>query len=57
MCLAATYQFNQAVVRVEVSVDDAHGMKVSLERGRKLSQTHHRPHLMFLQEVPLYSLI
>lgn len=35
MWLVATYQFNQAVVRVEVSVDDAHGMKVSLEQRRK----------------------
>lgn len=27
-----TYQFNQAVVRVEVSVYDAHGVKVGLEQ-------------------------
>lgn len=36
MCLVATYQFNQAVVRVEVSVDDAHGMKVSLKQRWKV---------------------
>lgn len=39
MCVVATYQFNQAVVRVEVSVDDAHGMEVSLKQRRKLRGT------------------
>lgn len=34
--MVATYQFNQAVVRVEVSVDDAHGMKVSLKQRGKV---------------------
>lgn len=39
MCLVATYQFNQAVVRVEVSVDDAHRMKVSLKQRWKVMGT------------------
>lgn len=30
---ASTYQFDQAVVRVQISVNDAHGVQVSLQEG------------------------
>ena len=36
------YQFNQAVVRVQVAVDDAHGMKVGLSTTTK-GNKHHVP--------------
>jgi len=33
------YQFNQAVVRVQVAVDDAHGMKVGLRKNKNKRYT------------------